>query len=203
LPVAAIIANFSKSEPDKPSFLRFSEVVTYFHEFGHVVHHICSHASFAKFSGLRVENDFVEIPSQMLENLCYESVPLRLISSFYKDIHRPVPDEILIALKQKQKSFCGLKTKEKILMCLFDQIIHTSDKVDTKALFKDLYPKVMLGIPFLDGISPAALFLHLVTGNEATCYRYIWSEVFAADLFVSKFEDDVLNGSAGMQYRNK
>ncbi|XP_057863312.2 probable thimet oligopeptidase isoform X2 [Cryptomeria japonica] len=155
LPVAAIIANFSKSEQDNPSFLRFSEVVTYFHEFGHV------------------------------------------------DIYRPIPDEICIALKRKQKAFYGLKTKEKILMCLFDQIIHTSDKVDTKALFEDLYPKVMVGIPLLDRTSLATSFLHLVTGNEATCYRYIWSEVFAADMFVSKFEGDILNSSLGMQYRNK
>ncbi|GLJ30748.1 hypothetical protein SUGI_0609520 [Cryptomeria japonica] len=203
LPVAAIIANFSKSEQDNPSFLRFSEVVTYFHEFGHVVHHICSRASFSKFSGLRVENDFVEVPSQMLESLCYESAALKLIGSFCKDIYRPIPDEICIALKRKQKAFYGLKTKEKILMCLFDQIIHTSDKVDTKALFEDLYPKVMVGIPLLDRTSLATSFLHLVTGNEATCYRYIWSEVFAADMFVSKFEGDILNSSLGMQYRNK
>lgn len=203
LPVAAIIANFSKPAGNDPSFLRFYEVVSYFHEFGHVVQHICSRASFTRFSGLRVENDFLEIPIQMLENLCYENVLLKMMSNFNKDIHGPIPDEICIALKRKQKAFCGLKTKEKILLCIFDQIIHTSDRMDTKALFKQLYPKVMLGIPLLEGTNPAASLLHLVTGYEATCYRYIWSEVFAADIFASKFEADVLNNFVGMQFRNK
>eukprot|EP01018_Ginkgo_biloba_P002672 Gb_29439 [translate_table: standard] len=203
LPVATMVANFSKPTKDNSALLQFSEVVTYFHEFGHVVHHICSRASFAKFSGLRVEADFVEVPSQMLENWCYESAPLKMMTGFYQDIHRPVSDEICRALKQKQNAFCGLKTKQQILLCLFDQIIHTSEKVDTKALLKDLHPKVMLGIPLLEGTNPAASFLQLAVGYDATCYSYVWSEVFAADMFVSKFEGDILNRSAGMQYRNK
>lgn len=203
LPVATLIANFTKPTADNPAVLRFAEVVTYFQHFGHVVHHICSHVSLAKFSGIRVETDFVELSSQLLENLCHESVILKMMSGFYKDIHKPVPDEVCRALKKKRKSFSGLKTKQKIVLCLFDQIIHTNEVVDTKALLRDLYPKEMLHIPLLEGTNPAASLMHLATGYDARCYNFIWSEVFAADMFLSKFKDDCLNWSVGIQYKNK
>lgn len=203
LPVAAMITNFTKPTADNPAVLRFPEVVTYFQHFGHVVHHICSHVSLAKFSGIRVETDFVELSRQLLENLCHESVTLKMMSGFYKDIHKPVPDEICRALKKKLKSFSGLKTKQKILLCLFDQIIHTNEEVDTKALLRDLYPKEMLRIPLLEGTNPAASFMHLATGYDARCYNFIWSEVFAADIFLSKFKGDSLNWTVGLQYKNK
>lgn len=203
LPVAAMIANFTKPTADNPTVLRFAEVVTYFQNFGHVVHHICSHVSFAKFSGIRVESDFVALSRQLLENLCHESVTLKMMSGFYKDIQKPIPDEICRALKKKLKSFSGLKTKQKIVICLFDQIIHTNRELDTKALLRDLYPKEMLHIPLLEDTNPAASLMHLATGYDARCYNFIWSEVFAADMFLSKFKGDSLNWSVGLQYKNK
>eukprot|EP00268_Persea_americana_P024449 TRINITY_DN2385_c0_g1_i1.p1 TRINITY_DN2385_c0_g1~~TRINITY_DN2385_c0_g1_i1.p1 ORF type:complete len:138 (-),score=22.20 TRINITY_DN2385_c0_g1_i1:72-485(-) len=86
---------------------------------------------------------------------------------------------------------------------LFDQIIHSSENVDMVELLKHLHPKVMLGIPLLEGSNPASCFPRLVVGYEATCYSHMWSEAFAADIFSSKFQDDIFNQHAGLQFKKK
>ncbi|KAK3013155.1 hypothetical protein RJ639_008578 [Escallonia herrerae] len=203
IPVALFISQLRKEVGGHPGLLRFSEVVNLFHEFGHVVHHICNRASFARFSGLRLDPDFVEIPAQVLENWCYESLSLKLISGFHQDITKPIKDELCDSLKRWRFSFSALKLKQEILYCLFDQIIHSTENVDIVGLFKHLHPKVMLGLPMLEGTNPASCFPRSAIGYEAACYSRIWSEVFAADIFATKFHDGLLNQYTGMQFRNK
>ncbi|OMO60398.1 Peptidase M3A/M3B [Corchorus capsularis] len=203
IPVALLISQLQKDSSGVPGLLRFSEVVSLFHEFGHVVQHLCNRAAFARFSGLRVDPDFVEIPAQVLENWCYESFSLKLISGFHQDITKPIKDEICKSLKQWRYSFSALKLKQEVLYCLFDQIIHSAENVDIVELFKHLHPKVMLGLPMLEGTNPASCFPRCAIGYEAACYSRIWSEVFAADIFTSKFGDGLLNQYVGMQFRNK
>ncbi|GMN49143.1 hypothetical protein TIFTF001_018304 [Ficus carica] len=206
-----------------PGLLRFSEVVNFFHEFGHVVQYICNRASFVRFSGLGYDPDFVEVPAQVLENWCYEVSSLKLISGFYQDITRPIKDETCKSLKRWRYSFSALKLKQEILYCLFDQIIHSADNVDSVELFKHLHPKILLGLPMLEGSNPASRFPCSAIGYEAACYSRIWSEaavattydsltvitgapnlqVFAADIFSSKFRGGLLNQYIGMQFRNK
>lgn len=203
IPVALLISQLQKGNGGHSGLLRFPEVVSLFHEFGHVVQHICNRASFARFSGLRVDPDFVEIPALVLENWCYESFSLKLISGFHQDITKPINDEICKSLKRWRNSFSALKLKQEILYCLFDQIIHSTDNVDIVELFKHLHPKVMLGLPMLEGTNPASCFPRSAIGFEAACYSRIWSEVFATDIFASKFCDDLVNHHVGMQFRNK
>ncbi|KAH9708401.1 putative thimet oligopeptidase [Citrus sinensis] len=202
IPVALLISQIQKDIVGHPSLLRFSEVVNFFHEFGHVVQQICNRASFARFSGLRVDPDFVEIPAQLLENWCYESFSLKLISGFHQDITTPIKDEICKLLKRRRYAFSALKLKQEILYCIFDQVIHSADNVDIVELFKHLHPKVMLGLPMLEGTNPASCFLRSAIGFESACYSRIWSEVFAADIFACKFRDGLLNQRVGMQFRN-
>ncbi|KAJ6771537.1 SACCHAROLYSIN [Salix koriyanagi] len=203
IPVALLISQIQKGNGGHSGLLRFPEVVSLFHEFGHVVQHICNRASFARFSGLRVDPDFVEIPALVLENWCYESFSLKLISGFHQDITKPISDEMCKSLKRWRNSFSMLKLKQEILYCLFDQIIHSTDNVDIVELFKHLHPKVMLGLPMLEGTNPASCFPRSAIGFEAACYSRIWSEVFATDIFASKFCDDLVNHHVGMQFRNK
>uniref|UniRef100_A0A1D1ZIK0 Thimet oligopeptidase n=1 Tax=Anthurium amnicola TaxID=1678845 RepID=A0A1D1ZIK0_9ARAE len=203
IPVALVIGQFPNEVDGKPGLLRFTEVVSFFHEFSHVVHHICNRATFSRFSGLRMDSDYIEIPSQMLENWCYECLSLKQMSGFYQDITKPIKDELCRSLKRRRDSFSGLKMKQEILLCLVDQIIHSGENVDIVELLKHLHPKVLLGIPLLEGTNPASCFPRFAIGYEATCYSYIWSEVFATDIFVSKFQDDLLNRYSGLQFRNK
>ncbi|KAJ1286688.1 hypothetical protein BS78_03G371000 [Paspalum vaginatum] len=203
VPAAVLLSQCPKEFDGNPALLRFPEVVRLFHEFSHVVHHISNKTTFSRFSGLRLEGDFAEIPSLLLENWCYESVSLKMMSGFHQDITKSITSEACQSLKRRRDLFAGLKMKQEILLCLVDQIIHSSENVDIDDLIKDLHPKVMLGIPLLEGTSPASCFPRLAIGYDAVCYSYIWSEVFAADLFASKFKDDLLNQHAGLRFRNK
>ncbi|CAI9768757.1 unnamed protein product [Fraxinus pennsylvanica] len=203
IPVALLNSHLQKEVDGRPGLLRFSELVNLFHEFCHVIHHICNRAPFARFSGLRLDPDFVEIPSLVLENWCYESRSLKLISGFHEDITKPIEDEICRSLKRWRFSFSALKLKQEILYCLFDQIIHSTENVDINGLFKHLHPKIMLGLPILEGTNPASCFPRTAIGYQATCYSRIWSEVFAADIFSTKFSHDIFNQHTGMHFRNK
>ncbi|KAI3516067.1 hypothetical protein L1887_14976 [Cichorium endivia] len=203
IPVVLLVAQIKKEAGGDPVLLRFSEVLKLFHEFAHVVHCMCNRASCAKFSGTQLDPDFVEIPALVLENWCYEAASLKLISGFHQDITKPINDNVCKSIKKWRCSFSALKLKQEILYCLFDQIIHSTENVDMIGLFKHLHPKVMLGLPMLEGTNPASCFPSSAIGCDASCYSHIWSQVFAADIYASKFSDNIFNQNTGMQFRNK
>jgi len=202
--VVVMLTNFSKPTKEKPSLLDHKEVKTYFHEFGHVMHGICSQTKTSKFFGTHVERDFVEAPSQMLENWVWQEESLRLMSRHYKD-GTPLPKEMLDKLIASKNANAGGLNLRQVFFATFDQRLHSSKtKVDTAELVKTTF-KEIVGIDMIPGTNLAAGFGHLVgLGYDAQYYGYLWSEVYSQDMFDARFaQEGVMSPKAGMDYRNK
>jgi len=209
LPIAACVCNFAAPVGDKPSPLLHSEVVTFFHEFGHVMHHLCSETELAHFAGTSVERDFVEAPSQMLENWCYQPEVINFMSAHIKDGAK-LPAETLARMVAAKDSSTGMFNTRQIVFGQFDQHLHTItdeavlSKLDSGELFAKTWNDLM-GLHVTPGTNFAASFGHIAGGYESQYYGYMWSEVYSMDMFYSNFKagNKLLDPVSGMNYRKK
>lgn len=198
-PLAAMVCNFPKPTAEKPALLSHNDVRCFFHEFGHVMHELCSTAKMHVFSGSRVEDDFAEAPSQMLENWVWQPAALQRLSRHHKT-GEPIPDVLLHALAQSRTALISIKKMKNVILAIFDQTIHTKASADTAAILVPLLADLPLASP---GTNLAASFGHLAGGYDSQYYGYLWSEVYAADMF-SRFEaEGIFSPDVGKSYREE
>jgi thimet oligopeptidase len=201
-PVAAIVGNFNPPANGKPSLLNHEEVVTIFHEFGHIMHQTLTRAPYASLSGSNVAQDFVEAPSQMLENWPWEGTILNLLSSNYQHPEKKLPPQMLKKMIKVRDFQQGYFYTRQLMLALLDMTIHTATgPVDTAAVYNKLYQD-LIGVKPIEGGHFTAGFGHLMGGYDAGYYGYLWSEVYAADMFTVFGKKHLLDPAVGGRYRS-
>lgn len=199
-PSACLIANFTKPQEKNPSLLSHREVETFFHEFGHVMHGTLTKAPFASQSGLSVAWDFVEAPSQMLQNWTWEEDILRkYLSSHYKT-GEPLPREMVESLIASKNHNIASFVTQQLTFALYDLTIHTEKVKNVNTPFDQLIKKYTLVDPPKGAKYPAS-FGHMAGGYDAGYYGYMYSLVFASDMFSRFKKEGVMNAKVGRDYR--
>lgn len=201
IPVSSIVANFNAPTAEKPSLLNHDEVETIFHEFGHIMHQTLTRAPYGILAGTSVQHDFVEAPSQMMENWVWQPEILSKISGHYKDTKKKLPQDLvkkMIAAKDFQQGYFFTR---QLFLGVLDMTYNTSvGAVDTTAVFKKLY-KEITGIEPVENDHFQASFGHLMSGYDAGYYGYLWSLVYADDIFTKFKGKNILNSTVGQKYR--
>lgn len=204
IPLATLVCNFTPPTENKPSLLTFSEVNTLFHEFGHVIHGLCGgyKAKYSDLSGTNVETDFVEAPSQMIEQWLWEPVVLQRISRHYKT-KQPLPQELIASLLKTQYVGKARDWTRQGVLSSIDQVLHSKGGW-TELEMRKIYQKISLEFMGYQSGTGSMLqsFGHLSSQYGAKYYSYIWSRMIASDLY-SKFQEsgNPLNREVGMLYR--
>lgn len=198
-PMSAIIGNWPKPAPGHPALLSHDDVVTFFHEFGHDMAALLATAPYETLSNGFV-TDFVEAPSQMLENFVWQPSVLKQISSNWKT-GQPLPDDLINALVRSRYVDDAYDYTGQIFYSEVDLAYHSSGPhVDTTALWDKLETQLQ-PLPPVAGIHPQAGFGHLMGGYDAGYYGYLWSKVYAQDLFTAFLQGGLENPAVGMRYR--
>ncbi|PPQ89666.1 hypothetical protein CVT25_013853 [Psilocybe cyanescens] len=218
-PLTAMVANLAKPTPDKPALMRHDDVVTFFHEMGHVFHGLLSRTKFARFHGTSVARDFVEAPSQMLENWCWEPKVLQQMSSHYQT-KEPLSPELIDKLVKRSVHFSaillypansiasryvniGLFYLRQLFFAKFDLKVHTDQTgEDYTHLWCSLREKISL-VNHDKELPGQGTFGHITGGYDAGYYGYTYSLVFAADMYATIFKADPLDPARGKLYRDK
>jgi len=203
-PVANLVCNFTPASPGKPALLTHDEVTTLFHEFGHGLHHLLTRVEHAGASGINgVAWDAVELPSQFMENWCWEPEGLALISGHYES-GEPLPQDLLDKMLAAKNFQSGLMMVRQIEFSLFDFELHAShgDGRSVLDVLESIRDEVsVMRPPAYNRFANS--FAHIFAGGYAAgYYSYKWAEVLSADAF-SRFEEEgVLNPATGRAFRD-
>lgn len=203
-PVITNVCNFSKPSGNSPALLSFDEVTTLFHEFGHALHGLLSDCNFNSLSGTSVARDFVELPSQIMENWCSQPEMLRLFAKHYKT-GEVIPQELIDKIVASSKFNQGFATVEYLAASILDMDFHTLTDV-TGIEVENFENASMNKIGLIDEIIPrykSSYFNHIWAGGySAGYYSYIWAEVLDADAFESFIESgDLFNKEIAASFR--
>jgi thimet oligopeptidase len=205
-PVCALICNFPAPTKDHPSLMSHMDVETIFHEFGHAMHTILTRAKYARFSGTSVPGDFVEAPSQMLENWIWDKQVLDSFAADYRDPSKKIPAEILAKLKEAKLATEGTRYRRQLAFGLMDLALHTrihdTNATETLPLSNEKLGDVFL--PMVPDTAFVAYFNHII-GYGAGYYGYAWADAISADMATvfEKSPDGYFDKQAGMRLRKE
>ncbi|KAL1885977.1 metalloendopeptidase [Paecilomyces lecythidis] len=231
-PATALVCNFSKPTLKKPSLLKHDEVVTLFHELGHGIHDLVSKTIYSRFHGTNTVRDFVEAPSQMLENWCWAPSQLKSLSKHYSAISpeylkewqehnngksqppEQIPDDVIENLIRTKHVNDALFNLRQLHFGIFDMTVHQPESHDAieKLPVSATYNSLRKEISQLEGPEVLgqgdewghgeATFGHLIGGYDAGYYGYLSSQVYSADMFYTIFRSDPMNPKEGRRYRH-
>lgn len=197
--IATVIANFPREQKNRPALLRFDDVETFFHEFGHAMHQILGATQLASNSGTATKLDFIEMPSQMFEEWLYDKEILKKVSGHYKT-GAPLSAEFIDRLVTLKKFDSGLFVLgQSLLSILCLEFFKAGAHKDTDALVRALHEKITPYIKFAEGSHFQASFGHLV-GYGARYYGYLWARVFAVDIFSHIKAQGLFNPTTGVVF---
>jgi Zn-dependent oligopeptidase len=205
-PVCALICNFPAPTKDHPSLMSHDEVETIFHEFGHAMHTILTRAQYSRFSGTSVPRDFVEAPSQMLENWVWDKKVLDSFAADYRNPTNKIPVAILAKLKEARLATEGTRYRRQLSFGLMDLALHSqinaANAMNMLSLSNEELGDVFL--PMVPDTAFLAYFGHII-GYGAGYYGYAWADAIAADM-ATVFENSpggYFDKNAGMKLRKQ
>lgn len=201
-PHISVVCNFSKPTSDTPSLLTFQEVTTLFHEFGHALHGVLADTTYPNLSGTSVKWDFVELPSQFLENFCYEPEFLKTFAKHYQT-GEVLPDEKIQKISDSKNFMEGYQTLRQLGFGLLDMAYHSNaDKVGDIKTFEVEETKATNLYPSNPETAMSTSFSHIFQGGySAGYYSYKWAEVLDADAFQYFKENGIFNPEIAAKYK--
>ena len=202
-PHISIVCNFTKPTETKPSLLTFNEVTTLFHEFGHALHGMLANTTYPSLSGTSVYWDFVELPSQILENWCYEPEALALFAYHYQT-GEMIPMELVHKIKESASFQEGMATMRQLSFGLLDMGWHSQDPSnikDIKSFETEQFAATQL-YPEVKENAMSTSFSHIFQGGYSSgYYSYKWAEVLDADAFEYFQEKGIFNTEVATKFK--
>jgi thimet oligopeptidase len=202
IPEAALVCNLPGGTPGDPGLCEFNDVNTFFHEFGHLMHTMfAGHKRWCGVGGIRTEHDFVEAPSQMLEEWMRDPATLARFAKHHQT-GEPIPAALVKQMNRANDFGKGLQVRRQMVYADLSLSVYDRDpkKVDTTELMKDLV-KAYQPFPFVEGTHFQCAFGHL-DGYSAVYYTYMWSLVIAKDMFSQFDKNDLLSPAIAKRYRD-
>lgn len=198
------VCNFTPPTPTKPSLLTFNEVTTLFHEFGHGLHGMLANTTYPSLSGTSVFWDFVELPSQVMENWCYEPEALALFAKHY-ETDEIIPQEFVEKIKESASFLEGMATLRQLSFGLLDMAFHSNNPteiMDIKAFEKAAFEGTSL-YPDVAENCMSVSFSHIFQGGYSSgYYSYKWAEVLDADAFAYFQEKGIFNKEVATKFKD-
>jgi len=202
-PHISIVCNFTKPTNTKPSLLTFNEVTTLFHEFGHALHGMLANTTYPSLSGTNVYWDFVELPSQLFENWCYEKEALSLFAKHFKT-NNIIPTDLIDKIKKSSNFLEGMQTLRQLSFGILDMNWHSKDPtvIDNVKKFESLAFKKTQLFPDVKDNCMSTSFSHIFQGGYSSgYYSYKWAEVLDADAFSLFLENGIFSKQIAQKFK--